>query len=165
MRCLKRAFKHSVLLACLLLMANCAGIDCPLDNVVYSHWSFYSQEGAVTLTDTLYVYAKVNGADSLVVNRLYNASDMDVQLSYFNPIDTFVLEVHHPLDSVTSVTYQDQVVLNKEDVAHFNSPECGVWQEHDIISLTTTHNMLDSITIVRPKIDTNEEENFRIYFK
>ena len=146
-----------------LSLSGCAGVDCPLNNVVTSHWYFYDGEDAVSVLDSIYVYAKVNGRDSLVVNRLYNASSFDLQFSYYQPVDTFLLEIRHPGDDGETQIGIDWIIVDKEDLAHFNSPECGVWHEHNVTSVQSSHVLIDSIQIVRPKIDTNEEENFRIF--
>ena len=148
-----------------LIMAGCTGVNCPLTNTVYSHWSFYSDGQAVTVQDTLYVYAKVNGKDSLLINQLYNASSMDLPFSYYQPADTFIMEIHQLVDSVNIGIWKDRIIVSKDNLDHFNSPECGIWHEHNVTQVQSTSIMLDSVQVVKPKIDTNEDENFRIYFK
>lgn len=144
---------------------GCASVDCPLTNTVYSHWGFYSQEQAVPLMDSLYIYARVHGRDTLLVNRLYNAHSIDLPLSYYLPADTFRLELHQGGDDGEVRIWKEQVIVTKDNLDHFNSPECGIWHEHYITGIATNGGMIDSIKVVKPKIDTNEDENFRIYFK
>ena len=83
----------------ILAIAGCDGVDCPLNNIVYSTWSFYGNGSIVTIPDTVYVYAKVKGVDTLLINKLYNASSMNLPLSYYQPADTFTLEIHQYADS------------------------------------------------------------------
>lgn len=157
--------KLTILFSLLCLLASCAGIDCPLNNTVQSHWAFYSQGNPISISDSIYVYARVNGADSLIINRLYNAKDMEFPLSYYNDQDTFRIEFHQPTGEGGVAVMQEMIIISKDNLAHFNSPECGVWHEHYVKKLWTTANMIDSIQTVRAKIDTNEQENFRICFK
>ncbi len=142
-------------------LAGCSDINCSLTNGVYAKWSFYKADELFKLSDTLNVYLKVNGKDTLMVNRLYNASSFDLPMSYYNSADTLTLEIkttgHH--------TYKDMIIVKKENVPHFNSPECGTWVEHYISDIQLTHNDLDSISVTNRKVDNNEIENFRIYIK
>lgn len=41
----------------IMAIAGCDGVDCPLNNIVYSTWSFYGNGSIVTIPDTVYVYA------------------------------------------------------------------------------------------------------------
>lgn len=157
--------RFAYIAALLCLLASCAGIDCPLNNTVQSHWSFYSQGKPISVSDSIYVFAKVNGADSLVINRLYNATDMEFPLSYYNDVDTFRIEFHQPDGKGGAIVMAETILISKDNLEHFNSPECGVWHEHRVKELRSTTLVIDSIQTVRLKIDTNEQENFRIHFK
>lgn len=154
----------SLLFAVSMIM-GCANVDCPLNNTVYSHWSFYNEDKAVSIGDTLYFYARANGKDTLLINRLYNAKNMDVPLSYYQPADTFILEIHQPISTDSIGIWQDMIIVSKDNLDHFNSPECGIWHEHSVTNVINTNVTIDSIQVVKSKIDTNEDENFRIYFK
>ena len=162
---MKKLRKIVICLLSILTFAGCDGVDCPLNNIVYSTWGFYADGSNVTIDDTIYVYAKVKGVDTLLINQLYNASSMNIPLSYYQQADTFTLEIHQYVDSASYDIFSDQIIINKEDLAHFNSPECGVWHEHNIKEVNNTTTIIDSIQVVRQIIDTNEQENFRIHFK
>lgn len=153
------------LLFCYCIIAfslfGCSDVNCPLTSGVYARWTFYKADELLKLTDTLNIYLKVNGQDTLLANRLYNVSSVDLPMSYYNSSDTLTLEIktanHH--------TYKDMIIVKKENVPHFNSPECGTWVEHYVSDVQLTHNDLDSISVSNRKVDNNEVENFRIYFK
>ncbi|MCF0159484.1 MAG: hypothetical protein HUJ99_01720 [Bacteroidaceae bacterium] len=147
-------------LACIALV-GCSEANCPLNNSVYATWSFYKEDQLYKLNDTLNIYLQVNGQDSLVANRLNNVSYIGIPMSYYNSADTLTFEVKTSSHRV----YKDIVIVHKENVPHFNSPECGAWVEHYIQNTELTHNDLDSITVTNPKVDNNEAENFRVYFK
>lgn len=144
-----------------ITLVGCSDINCPLTNGVYAKWSFYKADKPLQLSDTLDIYLKVNGRDTLLANRLFNISSIDLPMSYYNSSDTLTLEIktasHH--------TYKDMIIVKKENVPHFNSPECGTWVEHYVSDIQLTHNNLDSISVLNRKVDNNEVENFRIYFK
>lgn len=162
---MKRRFTHfiALLFGCIALvqLASCSNIDCPLTNKVYAKWSFYKADQQDNLTDTLYVYLRVNGTDSLVVNKLYNAKEVLLPMSYYNAADTLSFE----MKSTGFRSYKDMVIVQKDNAPHFNSPECGTWVAHYIQHVTHTHNNVDSITVTNQNVDINEVENFRIYFK
>lgn len=152
-----------VIISSLLLFSlwGCSDVNCPLNNHVFATWSFYKGDEPYVLTDTLNVFLKVNGTDSLVANRLINVNSIDLPMSFYNPADTLTLEVR----SAHKRTYKDILIVRKENIPHFNSPECGTWVEHYVQDIRTTHNDLDSISIMNIKVDNNEIENFRIHFK
>lgn len=162
---MKGLFKLLVSLIVILNVTSCASVDCPLTSTVYSHWSFYSDGKNVSISDSVYVYALVHGRDTLLINRLYNASNMDLPFSYYLPADTFRLEIHQASEDGGTNQWEDLIIIKKDNLDHFNSPECGIWHEHSVTEVTHTHLMIDSIQVVNKKIDTHEEENFRIFFK
>lgn len=145
----------------LTLLNACASIDCPLNSTVYATYNFYQNGEPATLADTLNICLRVNGKDSLVVNRLYNSKTVNLPLSYYQATDTLLLKV----SLANHRSYLDTVYISKENLPHFNKPECGTWVEHLVTQIRHTHNDLDSIVLIQPKIDTNETENFRLYFK
>lgn len=144
-----------------LICTGCSDVNCPLNNHVFATWSFYKSGEPYVLKDTLNILLKVNGTDSLVANRLYNVGSVDLPMSYFNASDTLTFEIK----TASHRNYKDMVIVKKENIPHFNSPECGTWVEHYISSVVLTHNNVDSIAITDLKVDNNEVENFRIHFK
>lgn len=157
--------KIGACLLAVLTIGGCASVDCPLTNAVYSHWGFYTQGQPATLLDTLYIYARVHGQDTLLVNKLYNAHNVDLPFSYYLPADTFRMELHQGGEDGQVHVWADQVIVKKDNLDHFNSPECGIWHEHSVTDISCTGVIIDSIQVVKPKIDTHEDENIRIYFK
>ncbi|MCQ2246100.1 MAG: DUF6452 family protein [Bacteroidaceae bacterium] len=144
------------ILLAITCITSCNSVDCPLNNTVYNTWTFYQEDEPVSITKEINVFLKVNGGDSLVVNKLTNAKSFSMPMSYYNPSDTVVIEYRN-----TSGTY----IIEKDNLPHFNSPECGVWVEHNVTSIKGNHPLIDSVVVTNPKVDNIENENFRIYFK
>ncbi len=142
---------------------SCETYDCPLNNVVYSTYTFYAvtDEGdvAVSILDTLTITAA--GTDSILINQLQNGSSVELPVSYTAPTDTLVL---HFTDTLQH-TRRDTIWIDKENYPHYESPNCPTAMFHYVTATRWTSWLIDSVTIVNPNINYNASENFRIYFR
>lgn len=145
------------------ILAACETNDCPLNNVVYSTYGFYAVteegESQVRILDTLTVTAA--GTDSVLVNRLVNGDGVELPVSYSAPTDTLVFQFTDTLRRKR----EDTIWISKENVPHYESPECPASMFHRVTSVRHTLRLIDSVTIVNPNIDYNVSENFKIYFR
>lgn len=152
---------HIVLL--LILTAACESIECTITNVVYATYGFYAVEDgettAVTVLDTITVTAA--GTDSVLVNKYYSQSEVELPMSYTAETDTLVFQF---TDSLGYSRY-DTIWVTKENTQHYESPDCPAAMFHYVTGVAWTHNLIDSVVIVKPDIDYNVTENFQIYFR
>lgn len=81
-------------------------------------------------------------------------------MSYVNETDTLIFTVVDTL----SHTKRDTIWISKQNIQHFESPECPAAMFHNVTGASWTSVMIDSVTIVKPEIDYNVSENFKIYF-
>jgi hypothetical protein len=146
----------------LICFAACTSIDCPLNNVVYSRFTFYGttdgKTSAVSLEDTLTVTAV--GTDSVLVNKDYGASSLSLPVSYYNQTDVLLF-----LYASTAGQAHDTLWIDKTNYEHFESPDCPTAMFHNIQGIRHTRNFIDSIVVENPVIDYNENNNFKIYFR
>ena len=152
----KKTFFLAFIIA-LMGISSCDSIDCTLNNIVVMTCNFYQDGKAVQLNDTLTVTAV--GADNPLLNRKLRVSTMALPLSYFNQIDTLLLNV-----SGEDYTITDTLWIEKTSYTHFESPDCPVNMFHDITSVRSTHLFIDSVTITRPEVNFVEYENIQIHF-
>ena len=143
--------------------ASCETSDCPINNVVYSTYGFYAfteeGESPVGLLDTLTITAA--GTDSVLVNRLVGRSEVDLPVSYSAPVDTIVF---HFTDTLRR-TRRDTIWIEKENIPHYESPDCPTSMFHHVTAVRNTHFLIDSVIIANPNINYNVSENFKIYFR
>ena len=146
-----------------LMGTACETTDCPLNNIVYSTYGFYAimEEGEtqVSLLDTLTITAA--GTDSILLNRMVNASGVELPVSYSAAVDTLIF---HFTDSVSRIR-RDTIWIEKENIPHFESPTCPASMFHHVTAVRCTHRLIDSVQIVNPNINYNVSENFKIYFR
>lgn len=146
-----------------LFIVGCDSIDCTINNVVALNIAFYDSETKkeVSITDTLNVTAE--GTDSVLYNRGIKVKNIDVPLSYWLDADTLTLDFYNiASDTHHSVTMQ----VNKENIPHYESPDCPTTMFHQIHSIsytTTTTNYVDSVVLVNPSVNYNGQENIRVY--
>lgn len=150
------------MLATLIGVSACTSIDCPLNNVVYSRFTFYGttngKTSTVALEDTLTVTAA--GTDSILVNKDYGASTLSLPISYYNPTDVLTF-----LYASTSGQAHDTLWIDKTNYEHFESPDCPTAMFHNIQNVRYTRNFIDTIVVENPVINYNENNNFKIYFR
>lgn len=153
---------NTVACAGMLLFAACSGVECPLNNTVYSTYGFYAftdgGEASASILDTLTV--KAAGTDSILLNRVLGKSEIELPVSYSAPVDTLIFE----FTNVEQVLRRDTVWVMKENFPHYESPECPAAMFHVVTGVRSTHLLIDTVHVVNPNINYNASENFKIYF-
>lgn len=144
-------------LLCVAALTGCDSIDCTLNNTVVMTCAFYQDGKAVQLNDTLTITAA--GTDQVLLNRKTGAQSVALPLSYFNSVDTLLLNI-----SGDGFTVIDTLWIEKTSYHHFESPDCPVSMFHDITEVRSTHLAIDSVSITRPEVNFIEYENLQIHF-
>lgn len=141
---------------------GCESVECPLNNTVYTTYGFYVMENgqptAIRIGDTLTVTA--GGTDSVLINRLYNASQMELPMSYFAEVDTLSLRF---TDAENLVGF-DTIWVSKYNYEHYESPGCPTAMFHYVSGVRSTHRFIDTVTVVNPNVNYYASENFKIIF-
>lgn len=153
-------------MSCIILQlytVSCDSNDCPINNVVYSTYGFYTitedGESKVSVTDTLTITA--GGTDSVLINRLQNGSEVELPVSFNAATDTLVFH----FTDIDSRTRKDTIWIDKENFPHYESPDCPASIFHHVTAVRWTTLLIDSVSIVNPNINYNVSENFKIYFR
>ncbi len=147
-----------------VLLSACSGIECPLDSLVYTQYQLMKAGGeADTLRDTLTITTtQGNGNDTVVLNRMVNATEFTLPISYTNDSDVF----HFHVTDTLGVTTSDQVVVSKTNRPHFESVNCAPAYFHTITAVTWTGNAIDSIVITNAEVTYDiYTKHFSVYFK
>lgn len=142
-------------------LTACTEVDCPLDNVVAATCTLYESESGSALTFAGVVSVTSEPTDVLLLNQLANAADF--QLTLRQTVTTDTLRFDFASDEVGEVS--DTVFLTHTNVPHFESVDCPAVVFHTLTAVTATHNLIDSVRIVRPTVDYEDLENFRIYMR
>lgn len=160
---------------CLMLftVASCETVNCPLNNIVESHWTFYATErdadgtfiggSAVTVGDTLTVTALstyLAEGDTVIVNRAVRQSGLQMPVSYYADVDTLLFT----FTDNNGLSATDTVWVAKRNQLHFDDPSCPVNMFHEVQSVRSTHQLIDTIVVVNADISYDGLENFQIYF-
>ena len=159
-----RAIRHFTASAVTVLAAAaCETTDCPLNNVVRCNYGFYAVtdegEAAVTLPDTLTITAA--GTDSVLLNRGVNARETDLPVSYTAAEDNLVFH----LTDTAGRTRRDTIWMKKENLPHYEAPDCPASMFHLVTGVRCTHRFIDSVVIANPNINYDPSEHFKIYFR
>lgn len=132
----------------LLAFNACTSIDCSIDNIVEMNVAIPD-----TLTDdTLDVFAIVNGTDTAVYTNGLRVTSLSLPLSYDHDVDEFLFA----FTDTTGTTTIDTVRIAKTNQSHFESVDCTPQFWHNITGVSTTHNVLDSVTINNPNVDNDQ---------
>ncbi len=138
------------------LLGACSTVDCPLNNTVYT---YYVLRGPVrTLPDTLTISTRTgNGADSVLINKQVNTDSFSLPVSYNRNEDVLVFQTNHLLDTIS---------IEKTNIPHFESVDCGVNYFHTITGVKFTRHAIDSVVIHHNSVNYDvSQKHFYIYFK
>jgi hypothetical protein len=58
----------------------------------------------------------------------------------------------------------DSIFVTHANIPHFLSMDCGTGMYHTIEAVSSTHNAIDSLSIVNPNVDYETKENIKLYF-
>ena len=144
-------------------IAACSSINCPVQTIVSVQYGIRDAEGEATLTDTLWVLTeRSDGSDTLLLNRGVGIKSFSLPVSYSHPEDVLLFVV-----ADTSGVYTlDTVWVKKDDIPHFESVDCSAHFFHRLTAVRSTHEGIDSITIVNPNVDYDTNTtHLHIYFK
>ena len=154
-----------LLVATLLAIAGCSSIDCPVQNRVYTVYSLKKANGtADTLkVDTLSICSRrADGRDTILQNRITVVTTFDLDISYINPVDT----LHMTLLDTMGNTYRDTIWVEKSNQPHFESVDCQISYFHTILSVKSTHHIIDSLSINNSQVNYDaSKEHFHLYLK
>lgn len=148
-------------------LAACSSIDCPVQNKVSVNYSVCQydngKEVADTLTDTLYIWTRrKDGTDTLLLNRGVNTRSFTLPVSYSHPEDVLIFATTNTNNDMTL----DTVWINKEDIPHFESVDCGARYFHNLTAVRSTHSAIDTIIINNPSVTYDETaDHLHIHFK
>jgi len=141
-----------------LLLIACDTVDCTLNNAVYCYLSFYNNSGEkVAISDTLSISAY--GTKKSIYNRGVKKSDVAIPMSYYNAEDTLTFAV-----TSNESTMEAEIVIGKTNTQFFESPDCPVNMFHNITSAYVfSGQFIDSVVVVKPTVNFQQDENIRIY--
>lgn len=149
--------------AATLILTACSTALCPLNNTVYGTYGFYANlngtESSVSIQDTLTI--KAAGTDSILINRTANARNVELPFSFTASEDTLILEFINEAQQLRT----DTIWIAKDNLPHYESPECPAAMFHYVTNVRSTHTLIDTVYVVNPNINYNASENFKIYFR
>lgn len=139
------------------------GSDCNINNVSYNRIQLYTttdgggntQTGKYSYPNALTVKMVINGTDSIVINNLTGASELQLPVSYTHECDTVVFEYE---EGSTDTLY-----VGHSNIPYFISTDCGMAMYHKLTTLQYTGNMIDSAAINDPTINFSWHENIKLY--
>ncbi len=95
--------------------------------------------------------------DTILLNRLTNASTMSLPMSYFHDSDTIIF-------TYARISLKDTIKIQHESYPHVELPECGTYRFHTLKSITATDAAIDHIEISSSHVNYEGNENIKIYF-
>lgn len=138
------------------MFASCSSVDCPLNNTVYANYKLMGK--VKTLPDTLTIWTSHNdGNDTILINQQVNTDSFTLPVSYARDRDFLYFRTNHTIDTVT---------IDKTNIPHFESVDCGMNYFHEVKGIHYTRNAIDSITIQNRDITYDaSKKHFYVYFK
>lgn len=160
--------KICIALVCGWICSACSNIDCPLDNVVELNCNLYSAEErtALTLSDTLTITAC--GTDSVLLNRAEGIKSLSLPMGYGTKVDTLLFH----FSNAAGKRATDTLWVEHSNMPHFENLDCPASIFHQISAVKWTSHALrvmpltiDSVAVVRPLVNYDNNENLRIFLR
>lgn len=151
----------TIMLATAVLL-GCSSIDCPVQNTVRTVYELSEAlNDTLTVTTQRSVSAVPSGAtrDTILLNSGTGLTTFSLPISYTNPVDTLIFKT-------VRLVAVDTVWIEKEDIPHFESVDCGASFFHRITSVRSTHVGIDSIVLKKAFVDYDKSTaHIFVYFK
>ncbi len=159
-RTLQTAAATIIMLLTLATTACENGTDCDINNISYNRIKLYGSNESQDVIDynypdTLTVKLIINGVDSIIINKLVDASELQLPVNYTGECDTLVLEYSGNID--------DTLFIEHKNIPFFISTDCGMAMYHHLTGVRHTNNLIDSATINEPEINFDWHENIKLY--
>ncbi|MCQ2077120.1 MAG: DUF6452 family protein [Bacteroidaceae bacterium] len=157
---MRASLRICALIAGIIILYGCNANNCPLESTVYCNYYFYDSDGtAISYNDVLTISVRIPSTerDSIIINKLSGASQMQIPMSYYNDKDTLFI-------GYASLLRKDTIIVHHQSYAHIDLPECGTKYFHKLENVTSTHTGIDRIEIVNPQVNYDGNENIKIYF-
>jgi hypothetical protein len=144
------------------VLLGCSSIDCPVQNTVRTVYELSEAlNDTLTVTTQRSVSAVPSGAtrDTILLNSGTGLTTFSLPISYTNPVDTLIFKT-------VRLVAVDTVWIEKEDIPHFESVDCGASFFHRITSVRSTHVGIDSIVLKKAFVDYDKSTaHIFVYFK
>ena len=146
---------------CAIFIGSCdSGYECGIEKTSYNRIRFYNIdsnniESEYNFPEVLTVSLVVNGKDSIVINHLSNASNLQLPMSYTKECDTVIFNYE------SNVT--DTLFVKHENIPYFISMECGLAMYHRIQNVEHTNAFIDSVAIINDYVNFDNNENIKLY--
>lgn len=152
------SFCSYVYILSLLCLTGCGDGSCYDNGSAVPMARFYASGTTTQLSaNGLTVTAIGAPGDSLLVNN-ETVSDLHLPLRASTTSTQWRLTF-----TADDLTLTDTVTIDYQPVEYFASVECGAMYYFDITNVTTTHNVIDSITVPLPHVTHVDQLNLRIY--
>ena len=148
--------RHFAILSLLLLLVACESYDCTLYNFVGMYGTFYRDGSAVQINDALTISS--GKAGPVLLNGSVGTAKFTLQLSYWQDVDTLVFSVQGD-----DYLLQDTVWITKTNLVHYEAPDCPTKLFHTIQEVSSTHEFIKDITIIRSSVNYETTENLQIH--
>ena len=149
------------LLLCHFVLLACSSIDCSLNPRVCI---VYKLGGDVTpLHDSLTIStSRTSLQDTVLINRAVNVDSFLLPVSYNSPADV----LYFRRSNSTGWNITDTVIVEKEDIPHFESVDCNPLFFHVIKNVRYTRLGIDSIVINHKNVNYDASKpHLYVYFK
>ena len=151
-----------------MMVAACSSIDCPVDNVVETRYTFMDSEGEkLVLPDTMMVRTtRADGKDTIIFNSGIGIDHFALPISYSHPEDILFFSFDNTVvvdDFTYSLHLKDTVWVKKDDYPNFESVDCNSVFFHTLTGVRYTRNYIDSIVIKNPSV-TYDPYTVHFYF-
>lgn len=153
-------------LAIAALLIGCTSIDCSMNNLVMNHSVFikHMENGSDTIAkvEGYYVTVSALNTDSskevVLINQDFEPSELRLSMSSILDDETLYFDFE---DTLGNAPIRDEVHITKTNELVFEGVDCTPRYHHKVLSVSTTNNLIDSITVKNDYIDNDP---YKVHF-
>ncbi len=142
----------------LLLLASlfgCSPSSCFEDTDAYLKGGFYGTGTGKSLPPDSLSVSSIPGSNLIFYNKVLKTSNVNLILDPTDTETSFLFKINGVSDTVT---------IRSESYPFLVSKECGFSWHHKIITVVSSHNIIDTIILGSLNVTLTNEENLRIFY-
>lgn len=150
---------------CGLVVSSCSNSECYDNKNSLPLAGFYASElkPSQIYIDSISIYGIGAPGDSILLDSVSRISQAYLPFRIDQGETTYVIQYLEGLLGEYHIT--DTIKFNYDIKPWFVSSACGVVYYYKMLSIETTHNLIDSVICPSGEITNAMSENLRIYFK
>lgn len=155
----------SIIFAAAVAFAACNSAGCYENGSSIPLAGFYSSRTGSAISVDSMVITGIGAPEDSAILRLAAGRASQVYLPMRPSADQVAWMIEYKQIALDTYLLNDTIRIGYQPIAYFASQECGAMYAYRIRSLSTTHHVIDSVTVIDSLVTNIDQESIKIYFR